>query len=952
MRVCIAPYYQGDDKADGGIRRVIEALVKYLPDHGWHATNNPDEADVIHCHGATLVERPGKPLVVSSHGLMWEDYFLHYGDDINRHCIDAMIRAQAITAPSRWVAQAISRGMLVSPEVIYHGVDADAWASTLPALDYVLWNKARIDPVSDPNDMQAVAELLPDVRFLTTYGKPSSNVLPIGVGTYEQMRPVVQQAAVYLATARETFGIGTLEALAAGVPVAGWDYGGQAEIVISGKTGYLAPFGNVEALAECVRRCLAERAELSANAQANVRAHWGWQDKIARYAALYTRTVEAWRAERPKVSVVVTSYNLEHYLGEALTSVAEQTMSDWECLIVDDCSTDETAALAKLWTEDRQTPKGDGRSFTTKADVRFRYVKTPENLGLSGARNYGWQQARGKYVLFLDADDLLAPNALDILAGALDRDTAIHIAYGALDTMAHDGTNRKRNPWPAGEFSWHAQIAHLNQLHGASLMRREVLERSGGYRTRDWRAEDASFWSRVTSFGFRAARVTDETIQIYRMHEDQKSRTETGDGDWTAWLPWRLAGSPHEGMALMREKAQPSAAVVPFGAQGTPPLPRRAWPVRHFQHPIVSVVIPVGPGHAEALIDALDSVQAQTMVEWECLVVNDSGEELDLVAWPWVRKFLTLGTKGAGHARNVGIEHARAPFVVFLDADDVIHPRFLEETLKAYDGRYVYTDWATLADANRIDGEVETHTVEEYDARKMLAGLRHAVTALVPTEALRAVGGFDEKLPCFEDWDVYCKLAIAGHCGKRLDKPLIIYRHQHGRRTRMALKPREKAQDAPKYTELGEQVAGAVRDRYAAYSNGEETIMGCCGSDPTVEVAAAAALNDMLNFATNGVVEHATLIPEGTTVRMEFIGEQMGAMTFYGRGTGQQYRAGREPTSRYHDVAIPDVEHFVGLGLFRVVEAAPLMQSAIMEEGTPIPVEPRLERPRPKGRKA
>src|SRR4030095_5395349 len=127
MRVCQAPFYKGEDKADGGIRRVVEALAKYLPEHGWHVTDNPDEADLIACHGATLVERPGVPLFTHCRGLLWEDYFLHYGDDVNRHVIDAMVRAQAVTAPSHWVAHALSRGMLVNPEVIYHGVDTDVW---------------------------------------------------------------------------------------------------------------------------------------------------------------------------------------------------------------------------------------------------------------------------------------------------------------------------------------------------------------------------------------------------------------------------------------------------------------------------------------------------------------------------------------------------------------------------------------------------------------------------------------------------------------------------------------------------------------------------------------------------------------------------------------------------------------------------------------------------------
>lgn len=934
MRVCLAPFYSGEDRADGGIRRVVEAQIKYLPALGWDVTDNPDEADLIACHGATLVERPGVPMVCHNHGMMWEDYFAHHADDVNKHVVEAMARAQAVTAPSHWVADAIARGMLIRPEVIHHGVDADAWAPTEPPLDYVLWNKARIDPVSDPIDMQRVAALMPDVRFLTTYGQQTQNVLPFGVGTHEQVKPVIQRAAVYLATARETFGVGTLEALAAGVPVVGWDYGGQHEIVRDGETGYLATFGDFDHLRECIRRALAERATLSRNAQMDARERWGWRDKIQGYADLYNRVVAAWRAPRPRVSVVITTHNLAHYLPDALRSVKAQTMTDWECVIVDDASTDDPHAAVKAeW------------------DSRFSYRRTPENVKLSGARNYGWQHATGKYIIFLDADDMLAPNALDILSTALDRDSGTHIAYGSLDIMAADGTGRRRNPWPAGAFNWHGQLAHLNQLTYCAMMRREVLERSGGYRARDWRAEDAAFWSRVTSFGFRAAKVTEDAILIYRMHDGQKSRGEPGDGDWTAWYPWRLAGSPQDGVKAINEGQQPNARIVPFGAQGTPPAPMKTWPVRHFQHPIVSVVIPVGPGHETALIDALDSVQAQTFPEWECVVVNDTGAALDLTPWPWAHQWEVnrldgdaVVRMGVGGARNWGLRHANAPFVVFLDADDVLHPRFLEEALKAYQGRYVYTDWAMLQDPQRIDGEVETRTVGEYDQRAMLQGLLHAVTTLIPTEWARDVGGFDEQLPVFEDWDFYSKLAARGYCGQRLAKPLLIYRHQHGLRTRAALKPRQKGQDVSAYTELGEQAAAAIADRYAAWRSGEESVMGCCGGGN--QAAVAEALNDMVMRATGGAAPVLATVPDGATVRMEFVGEQIGAQTFIGKVSGLPYRAGREQGARFHDVDPRDVEYFQMIGLFRVVEVVP----NVVEEQPVAAVTPQMERPKPKGR--
>jgi glycosyltransferase involved in cell wall biosynthesis len=127
--------------------------------------------------------------------------------------------------------------------------------------------------------------MLPNVRFVSTFGERTNNVMIVDAMPHEQMRPLVQRAAVYLATARETFGIGTLEALAAGVPVAGWRYGGQEEIIVEGETGYLAPYGDYEALAVAVSRCLDDRDRLSQNCLRDARARWGWQPRIAQYAA-------------------------------------------------------------------------------------------------------------------------------------------------------------------------------------------------------------------------------------------------------------------------------------------------------------------------------------------------------------------------------------------------------------------------------------------------------------------------------------------------------------------------------------------------------------------------------------------------------------------------------------------------------------------------------------------
>lgn len=123
----------------------------------------------------------------------------------------------------------------------------------------------------------------------------------------------------------------------------------------------------------------------------------------------------------------------------------------------------------------------------------------------------------------------------------------------------------------------------------------------------------------------------------------------------------------------------------------------------------------------------------------------------------------------------------------------------------------------------------------------------------------------------------------------------------------------------------------------------------CCGNNPATAAAAANALGDLAAFALGGPAP-ASVAPEARgvqTVRMEFIGAQEGARTLYGKGSKLPYRAGREPGARFHDVDPRDVEHFLDLGLFRVVATI----ENTVEERAAAAVEPRVDVSRVKGRK-
>jgi glycosyltransferase involved in cell wall biosynthesis len=116
--------------------------------------------------------------------------------------------------------------------------------------------------------------------------------------------------------------------------------------------------------------------------------------------------------EAPIVSAVIPTYNAGKYLPDAVRSVLDQTLGEWELLIIDDGSTDGTTNIVAPFL----------------ADSRVQYIRTA-NAGVSTARNHGVSRARGRYVAFLDADDAWEPQNLQTTSAFLDQDAEVDWVY-------------------------------------------------------------------------------------------------------------------------------------------------------------------------------------------------------------------------------------------------------------------------------------------------------------------------------------------------------------------------------------------------------------------------------------------------------------------------------------------------------------------------------------------
>lgn len=113
---------------------------------------------------------------------------------------------------------------------------------------------------------------------------------------------------------------------------------------------------------------------------------------------------------KPKVSIITPAYNAEALVGRTIQSVIDQTFEQWELIIVDDCSTDNTRGVVKSWCA---------------GDSRIRLIALEENFGgPAGPRNVGVANAEADYVAFLDADDIWHPQKLEVQLAVLDRNAA------------------------------------------------------------------------------------------------------------------------------------------------------------------------------------------------------------------------------------------------------------------------------------------------------------------------------------------------------------------------------------------------------------------------------------------------------------------------------------------------------------------------------------------------
>lgn len=227
---------------------------------------------------------------------------------------------------------------------------------------------------------------------------------------------------------------------------------------------------------------------------------------------------------RIQISIIIPAYNTQEYLGETLRSVLAQSFTDFEVLVVDDASTDDTYRVAKDYAA---------------RDKRIRCFRNPANRGVSFSRNFGIAQAQYEWVAFLDSDDLWTADKLQKQAALLEKRPDISLCYTGI---------RYSVRWKPAGVAIHVpetlalpQLLKSNVIPCSSVLVRRELVQAFPFQHDDAH-EDYLLWMRLLQDGAAACGI-DEPMLIYRMRKGSRSINKCRSARMT-WRTYRYLGLP------------------------------------------------------------------------------------------------------------------------------------------------------------------------------------------------------------------------------------------------------------------------------------------------------------------------------------------------------------------------------------------------------------------------
>jgi glycosyltransferase involved in cell wall biosynthesis len=215
----------------------------------------------------------------------------------------------------------------------------------------------------------------------------------------------------------------------------------------------------------------------------------------------------------PTVSIVLPLYNYGKYLDDCVKSILAQTFTDFEVIIVDDCSTDDSYAKAEPWT---------------KKDERVKLVQQPENKMLAAAKNRGILESSGEYIVHLDADDMLTPDSLAVRLAEFESNPGtllVHArAYKFNGDQSYEWCMKKKDK---------LEVDYKTKIHAQGVMlKRECFDKYGLYDENLRTNSDKEMWLRLRDLVKIPIVASLVPVAFYRRHPNTMMMGRAKDKAW------------------------------------------------------------------------------------------------------------------------------------------------------------------------------------------------------------------------------------------------------------------------------------------------------------------------------------------------------------------------------------------------------------------------------------
>ena len=202
-----------------------------------------------------------------------------------------------------------------------------------------------------------------------------------------------------------------------------------------------------------------------------------------------------------KVSIIVPCYNQGEYLGDCLDSVLAQSYQDWECIIINDASVDNTEEIARKYCV---------------YDSRFLYIHLSKNQGVSYSRNIGIKNSHGQFILPLDGDDKIGPTYLEKAIECFSDDPELKLVYCIAMKFG-----RKNGIYNLPNYDYD-QLIWGNQIICSAFFKRIDFDKTEGYNVNMKEGlEDWDFWLSLLKRGDKVYQIP-EVLFFYRMKTDSR----------------------------------------------------------------------------------------------------------------------------------------------------------------------------------------------------------------------------------------------------------------------------------------------------------------------------------------------------------------------------------------------------------------------------------------------